>query len=61
MEKTRPGTRRIELSLSTGGGPVAPGVPFGDDTIVVVWKLQPNEGMIVARCLREVLQDAAPG
>ncbi len=32
-----------------------------DDSIVAVWKLQPNEPMIVARRLGEVLQDAAQG
>jgi L-seryl-tRNA(Ser) seleniumtransferase len=61
-EKMRQGTPRIELNPSTGGGPAAPGLPSGENTIVVgVWMLQPNEDMIVARRLREVLQDAARG
>jgi L-seryl-tRNA(Ser) seleniumtransferase len=60
MEKLRQGSPRIELNPSTGGGPVMPGLPSGENTIVVgVWMLQPDEDMIVARRLREVLQEAA--
>ena len=36
------------------------GLPSGENTIVVgVWMLQPNEDLIVARRLREVLRDAS--
>jgi L-seryl-tRNA(Ser) seleniumtransferase len=60
QEKLRQGSPRIELNPSTGGGPAMPGLPSGDNTIVVgVWMLQPNEDVIVARRLREVLQKAA--
>ena len=60
QEKLRQGSPRIELNPSTGGGPAMPGLPSGENTIVVgVWMLQPDEDMIVARRLREVLRDAA--
>jgi L-seryl-tRNA(Ser) seleniumtransferase len=62
QEKLRQGDPRIELNPSTGGGPAMEGLPSGDNTIVVgVWMLQPDEDMIVARRLREVLRDAAQG
>jgi L-seryl-tRNA(Ser) seleniumtransferase len=62
MEKLRQGTPRIELNPSTGSGSGQPGLPSGEYTIVVgVWMLQPDEDMIVARRLREVLRDAARG
>jgi L-seryl-tRNA(Ser) seleniumtransferase len=60
MEKLRQGSPRIELNPSTGSGSGLPGLPSGENTIVVgVWMLQPDEDMIVARRLREVLRDAA--
>ena len=60
MEKMRQGNPRIELNPSTGGGPAMAGLPSGENTIVVgVWMLQPNEDLIVARRLREVLRDAS--
>jgi len=59
VAKMRQGTPRIELHPSTGGGPAMPGLPSGDNTIVVgVWMLQPNEDLIVARRLRAVLSEA---
>jgi L-seryl-tRNA(Ser) seleniumtransferase len=62
MEKLRQGNPRIELNPSTGGGPAAPGLPSGDNTIVVgVWMLQPDEDAIVARRLHEALRDASRG
>jgi L-seryl-tRNA(Ser) seleniumtransferase len=51
MEKMRQGTPRIELNPETGA-----------NTIVVgVWMLQPGEDLVVARRLREVMQEAARG
>lgn len=59
-EKLRQGNPRIELHPSTGGGPAMAGLPSGKNTVVVgVWMLEPNEDLIVARRLREVLRDAA--
>ncbi len=59
MQKMREGKPRIELNPSTGGAPASAGLPGGANTIVVgVWMLQPGEDMIVARRLREVLQEA---
>jgi L-seryl-tRNA(Ser) seleniumtransferase len=59
MEKMRKGTPRIELNPATGAGPAMPDLPSGENTIVVgVWMLQPNEDVIVARRLREVLREA---
>jgi L-seryl-tRNA(Ser) seleniumtransferase len=59
MGKMRQGAPRIELHPSTGAGPAMPGLPSGDNTIVVgVWMLQPNEDLIVARRLHEVLRGA---
>jgi len=59
-EKMRQGKPRIELHPSTGGEPAMEGLPSGDNTILVgVWMLQPNEDLIVARRLREVLRDAS--
>ena len=58
-EKMRQGNPRIELNPATGRGPAMEGLPSGSNTIVVgVWMLQPNEDLIVARRLREVLRDA---
>jgi L-seryl-tRNA(Ser) seleniumtransferase len=58
-EKLRQGNPRIELNPATGRGPAMKGLPSGESTIVVgVWMLQPNEDLIVARRLREVLRDA---
>ena len=60
VEKLRQGKPRIELNPSTGGGPAREGHPTGDVNIVVgVWMLQPDEDMIVARRLREVLSEAS--
>jgi L-seryl-tRNA(Ser) seleniumtransferase len=59
MQKMRAGKPRIELNPSTGGAPASAGLPGGPNTIVVgVWMLQPGEDMIVAKRLREVLQEA---
>ena len=60
MQKMRTGKPRIELNPSTGGAPASAGLPGGPNTIVVgVWMLQPGEDMVVAKRLREVLQEAA--
>jgi L-seryl-tRNA(Ser) seleniumtransferase len=59
MQKMREGKPRIELNPSTGGAPASAGLPGGPNTIVVgVWMLQSGEDMIVAKRLREVLQEA---
>ena len=59
MQKMREGKPRIELNPSTGGAPASAGLPGGPHTIVVgVWMLQPGEEMVVAKRLREVLQEA---
>jgi L-seryl-tRNA(Ser) seleniumtransferase len=59
MQKLRKGKPRIELNPSTGGAPASAGLPGGPNTIVVgVWMLQPGENMVVAKRLREVLQEA---
>jgi len=59
MREMRKGNPRIELNPSTGGAPASAGLPGGPNTIVVgVWMLQPGEDMIVAKRLREVLQEA---
>ncbi len=59
-EKMRQGKPRIELHPATGGGPAMEGLPSGDNTIVVgVWMLQPDEDLIVAQRLGEVLRDAS--
>jgi L-seryl-tRNA(Ser) seleniumtransferase len=59
MQKLREGKPRIELNPSTGGAPASAGLPGGPNTIVVgVWMLQPGENMVVAKRLREVLQEA---
>ncbi len=59
MQKMREGKPRIELNPSTGGAPASAGLPGGPNTIVVgVWMLQPGEDMVVAKRLREVLQEA---
>jgi L-seryl-tRNA(Ser) seleniumtransferase len=59
MQKMRAGKPRIELNPSTGGAPASAGLPGGPNTIVVgVWMLQPGEDQIVARGLREVLEEA---
>lgn len=58
MKKMREGKPRIELNPSTGGAPASAGLPGGPNTIVVgVWMLQPGEDTIVAKRLREVLQE----
>jgi L-seryl-tRNA(Ser) seleniumtransferase len=58
MQKMREGKPRIELNPSTGGAPASVGLPGGPNTIVVgVWMLQPREDMVVAKRLREVLQE----
>jgi L-seryl-tRNA(Ser) seleniumtransferase len=60
MQKMREGKPRIELNPSTGGPPASAGLPGGANTIVVgVWMLQPGEEMVVAKRLREVLQEAS--
>lgn len=62
MTKMRQGRPRIELNPSTGGAPASAGLPGGPNTIVVgVWMLQPGEDMIVAKRLREVLQEGIRG
>jgi uncharacterized pyridoxal phosphate-dependent enzyme len=59
MQKMRQGKPRVELNPATGGAPASAGLQGGPNTIVVgVWMLQPGEDMIVARRLREVLQQA---
>jgi L-seryl-tRNA(Ser) seleniumtransferase len=58
MQKMRAGKPRIELNPSTGGAPASAGLPGGPNTIVVgIWMLQPGEDAIVAKRLREVLQE----
>jgi hypothetical protein len=50
---------RIELNPSTGGAPASAGLPGGPNTVVVgVWMLQPREDIVVAKRLKEVLQEA---
>jgi L-seryl-tRNA(Ser) seleniumtransferase len=62
MKKMREGKPRIELNPSTGGAPASAGLPGGPNTIVVgVWMLQPGEDMVVAKRLREVLQEEMRG
>jgi L-seryl-tRNA(Ser) seleniumtransferase len=62
MQKMRAGKPRIELNPSTGGAPASAGLPGGPNTIVVgVWMLQPGEDMVVAKRLREVLQEGMRG
>jgi L-seryl-tRNA(Ser) seleniumtransferase len=59
MHKLRDGKPRIELNPATGGAPASAGLTGGPNTIVVgVWMLQPGEEMVVAKRLREVLQEA---
>lgn len=59
MQKMRVGNPRIELNPSTGGTPASAGLPGGPNTIVVgVWMLLAGEEMVVAKRLREVLQEA---
>src|SRR6202140_953454 len=59
MKKIREGKPRIELNPSTGGAPASAGLAGGPNTIVVgVWMLQPGEDMVVAKGLREVLEEA---
>lgn len=59
MQKMREGKPRIELNPSTGGAPASAGLPGGPNTIVVgVWMLQSGEDLVVAKRLREVLQQA---
>jgi L-seryl-tRNA(Ser) seleniumtransferase len=59
-QKMRAGKPRIELNPATGGEPASAGLPSGPNTIVVgVWMLQPGEDIVVAKRLREVLQQAA--
>src|SRR5882762_5569067 len=58
MRKMREGKPRIELNPSTGGAPASAGLPGGPNTIIVgVWMLQPGEDMVVAKRLRELLQE----
>ena len=59
MRKMREGKPRIELNPSTGGAPASAGLLGGPNTIVVgVWMLQPGEDMVVAKRVRELLQEA---
>lgn len=59
MHKMRQGKPRIELNPATGGAPASAGLTGGPNTLVVgVWMLQPGEDMVVAKRLREVLQQA---
>jgi uncharacterized pyridoxal phosphate-dependent enzyme len=58
----RRGNPSIELNPATGMAAVSSGLPSDANTIVVgVWMLQPGEDRIVARHLREVLEQAAKG
>jgi L-seryl-tRNA(Ser) seleniumtransferase len=60
MEKMRQGKPRIELNPATGANSASKGLESGAHTIVVgVWMLQPGEDGVVARRLREVLEEAA--
>jgi L-seryl-tRNA(Ser) seleniumtransferase len=60
MKKMREGKPRIELNPSTGGAPASAGLPGGPNTIVVgVWMLRPGEDMVVAKHLRELLQEGS--
>jgi L-seryl-tRNA(Ser) seleniumtransferase len=60
MQKMREGKPRIELNPSTGGAPASAGLQGGPNTIVVgVWMMQPGEDMVVAKRLREVLEEAS--
>jgi len=60
LERMRGGTPRIELNPATGKGPASKGLETNVNTIVVgVWMLQPDEDLVVARRLREVLQEGA--
>jgi L-seryl-tRNA(Ser) seleniumtransferase len=62
MQRMREGKPRIELNPSTGGASASAGLLGGPNTIVVgVWMLQPGEDMVVAKRLREVLQEAIKG
>jgi L-seryl-tRNA(Ser) seleniumtransferase len=59
-QKMREGKPRIELNPSTGGASASAGLPGGPNTVVIgVWMLQPGEEVVVAKRLREVLQEAA--
>jgi L-seryl-tRNA(Ser) seleniumtransferase len=59
MQEMRQGKPRIELNPATGGAPASAGLTGGPNTVVVgVWMLQAGEDMIVAKRLREVLQQA---
>jgi L-seryl-tRNA(Ser) seleniumtransferase len=58
-QKMRAGKPRIELNPATGGEPASAGLQSGPNTIVVgVWMLQPGEDVVVAKRLREVLEQA---
>ena len=58
-EKLRKGSPSIELNPSTGSNLPGPGLPTGGSNIVVwVDMLEPGEDSIVARSLRQVLQDS---
>jgi L-seryl-tRNA(Ser) seleniumtransferase len=58
-EKLRQGNPSIELNPATGMTAVSSGLPADENTIVVgVWMLQPGEDLIVARRLRQVLEEA---
>jgi len=60
VEKLRQGEPRIELNPASGGGSASRGLENGTYTVVVgVWMLQPGEDQVVARRLREVLEEAA--
>jgi L-seryl-tRNA(Ser) seleniumtransferase len=60
MKKMREGKPRIELNPSTGGAPASAGLPGGPNTIIVgVWMLRPGEDMVVAKRLRELLQEGS--
>lgn len=59
MVELRKGTPSIELNPQTGKKPGA-GLPTDENTIVVgVWMLEPNEDLIVAKRLKEVLGKAS--
>jgi L-seryl-tRNA(Ser) seleniumtransferase len=59
-QKMREGKPRIELNPSTGGAAASAGLPGGPNTVVVgVWMLQPGEEVLVAKRLREVLEEAS--
>jgi L-seryl-tRNA(Ser) seleniumtransferase len=61
-KQLRAGTPSIELNPATGSTEASAGIPKDANKIVVgVWMLEPDEDVIVARRLREVLTQATTG